>query len=190
MRFFKRLSSGASPKPVAPIAFNRKKVGRVATKREAKRAGWSKFRMRDNSFLNDVRRGEPPSNLRCRAALEDDTLQFMPTRADALRRWLGLFCLAVAGGMLIWGQTVLKPHLEGVGFLIYWAVCFLFTFGAIGIALVDMRAVRQRVRSEQEALIRRTLADLEPADETSPAEGESTKGTSHPKPRPKPDEPG
>ena len=49
----------------------------------------------------------------------------MPTPADALRRWLGLFCLTMAAGMLIWGQTVLKPLLEGIGFLLYWAGCFL-----------------------------------------------------------------
>ena len=114
----------------------------------------------------------------------------MQTPADALRRWLGLFCLAVAGGMLIWGQTVLKPHLEGIGFLLYWAVCFLFTFGAIGIALVDMRAVRQRVRAEQEDLIRRTIANLESAEESAPVKGEAGGESSDPKPLPKPDEPG
>jgi hypothetical protein len=133
--------------------------------------------MRDDSSLRDApfpesRGSGPPSNLGCRAATEDNTLRFMQTPADALRRWLGLFCLTMAGGMLIWGQTVLKPLLEGVGFLLYWAGCFLFTFAAIGIALLDMRAVRQRVRAEQEALIRRTLANLEHAEESSPTQGE------------------
>ena len=150
--------------------------------------------MRDETSLPETprigsREGEPPSNLGCHVVPEEDTLRFMPTPADALRRWLGLFCLTVAGGMLIWGQTVLKPHLEGIWFLLYWGACFLFTFGAIGIALVDMRAVRQRVRAEQEALIRRTLADLETAEESSPGEGESTKGSSDSTPRPKPDKP-
>ena len=37
----------------------------------------------------------------------------MFSSADALRRWLGMFCLAVAAGLLIWGQTILKPYLEG-----------------------------------------------------------------------------
>src|SRR5262245_42319756 len=53
----------------------------------------------------------------------------MPNSADALRRWLGAFCLAVAAGMLIWGQTILLPILQGVVFLIYWALCFVFTVG-------------------------------------------------------------
>jgi hypothetical protein len=81
--------------------------------------------------------------------------------ADALRRWLGLFCLTVAAGMLIWGQTLLKPYLEGVGFLIYWSFCFLFTFGAILIALLDVRAMRRRTRREQQELLQRTLDELE-----------------------------
>ena len=126
----------------------------------------------------------------CRAAPEANTLQFMQTPADALRRWLGLLCLTLAGGMLIWGQTVLKPHLDGIGFLIYWALCFLFTFAAIGIALVDMRVVRQRVRAEHEALIRKTLANLESRDESSLPDRDTAKGTAETQPRPNPDDHG
>ncbi len=81
--------------------------------------------------------------------------------ADALRRWLGAFCLTVAAGMLIWGQTLLKPYLQGLGFLIYWASCFFFTFGAIFIALLDIRAMRRRTRREQQELIERTLSEVE-----------------------------
>jgi hypothetical protein len=85
----------------------------------------------------------------------------MPNSADALRRWLGTFCLAMAAGLLIWGQTVLKPHLEGVLYLIYWSLCFLFTIGAIFIALLDVRAVRRRTREEQRNLIQRTLQETD-----------------------------
>jgi hypothetical protein len=149
--------------------------------------------MRDEFSLPDEtcvgsRDDEQTTNLGCRAGPEANTLQFMQTPADALRRWLGLFCLTMAGGMLIWGQTVLKPHLDGIGFLIYWGVCFLFTFAAIGIALVDMRVVRQRVRAEQEALIRRTLANLESRDESSPAQGEVRTELSDPKSVPNPED--
>ena len=148
--------------------------------------------MRDETSLRDRPSAElpgkaPPMILGCRVTPRDAMLRFMPTPADALRRWLGLFCLAMAGGMLIWGQTVLKPHLEGLWFLIYWAVCFLFTFGAIGIALLDMRAVRQRVRAEQESLIRETLANLEGADESSRDKGEAAKGLSDSRTGPNPD---
>ena len=80
---------------------------------------------------------------------------------DAWRRWLGSFCLAVAAGMLIWGQTVLKPHLSGRAFVLYWLACFAFTVAAIVIALLDMRALRRRNRDEQRKLIQRTLEQLE-----------------------------
>jgi hypothetical protein len=85
----------------------------------------------------------------------------MSDPAEAWRRWLGLFCLAVAAGMLIWGQTILKPHLEGVSFIIYWAFCFLFTIAAIFIALLDVRAVRRRSKEEHSDLIARTLQEIE-----------------------------
>lgn len=85
----------------------------------------------------------------------------MFTRADALRRWLGAFCLAVAAGMLIWGQTLLKPHLGGVWFVFYWLICLGFTVAALLIALLDLRAVRRRTRDEHRELVERTLADLD-----------------------------
>jgi hypothetical protein len=85
----------------------------------------------------------------------------MPNSAEALRRWLGLFCLAMAAGMLIWGQTILKPHLDGVPFIIYWAFCFLFTIAAVVIALLDVRAVRLRIKEEKAELVARTLREIE-----------------------------
>lgn len=85
----------------------------------------------------------------------------MPTSADALRRWLGLCFLALAFGLLVWGRTVLQDKLKGVGFLIYWAFCFLFTMAAIVTALLDLRATRKRARQEHEELVQRTLRELE-----------------------------
>ena len=89
----------------------------------------------------------------------------MLTSADARRRWLGLFCLAIAAGMLIWGQTVLESTLTGASFIIYWLVCFGFTVGAIFIALIDIRALRRRTQDEQKELLERTLGDLPPPPE-------------------------
>ncbi len=85
----------------------------------------------------------------------------MGDSADALRRWLGLFCLTVAAGMLIWGQIILKPYLKGLAYLFYWGVCFFFTFGAIFIALMDIRALRRRTKQEQKELLERTLGEVE-----------------------------
>lgn len=92
---------------------------------------------------------------------EGRIVRFLMDSADAMRRWLGAFCLTVAAGMLIWGQTLLKPVLDGWLFIVYWTFCFIFTFGAIVIALLDIRALRRRTRREQRELLERTLAEVE-----------------------------
>jgi hypothetical protein len=84
----------------------------------------------------------------------------MKNSVDALRRWLGMFCLAVASGMLIWGRTILESHLKGLGFLIYWLVCFLFTIASIVIALLDVHATLRNIRKERLELFRRALKDI------------------------------
>jgi MFS family permease len=85
----------------------------------------------------------------------------MPHPTDARRRWFGLLLLGVAAGMLIWGETILKPVLSGWMFMAYWGLCFLITFATILVALIDIRAVRRRTREEQRRLIERTLDGLE-----------------------------
>ena len=85
----------------------------------------------------------------------------MLTPADARRRWLGMVCLGLAAGLLIWGQTVLKRHLEGLLYLGYWALCFFFTTCAVFIALWDLRVLRGRTRREHRALLERTLEEVE-----------------------------
>jgi hypothetical protein len=92
----------------------------------------------------------------------------MPTSADALRRWLGLLFLALAFGLLIWGQTVLRDSLKGVAFLAYWGCCFFFTLAAIITALLDVRATRRKAREEQDDLIRRTLEEVENESKDNP----------------------
>lgn len=92
----------------------------------------------------------------------------MPTSADALRRWLGLLFLALAFGLLIWGQTVLRDSLKGAAFLAYWGVCFLCTMAAIVTALLDVRATRRKAREEQDELLRRTIEEIEDQSEDKP----------------------
>jgi hypothetical protein len=94
----------------------------------------------------------------------------MPNSADALRRWLGAFCLAVAAGMLIWGQTVLRPYLKGIVFVIYWFLCFGFTFAAIVFAVLDVRALRRRTRAEHRELVQRAFEDLDQQSKDKSAE--------------------
>lgn len=80
---------------------------------------------------------------------------------DARRRWFGTFYLVVAGGMLVWGQTVLNAHLQGKWYLIYWLVCFLFTALALLTAFMDIRAMRKQLREERRRLIQSTIAQVQ-----------------------------
>ncbi len=84
----------------------------------------------------------------------------MPDSADARRRWFGLLYLVLAAGMLIWGQTVLRSSLHGLGFVFYWMGCFGLTGLAIVTALQDLRATRRRSRTERRELLERTWEDL------------------------------
>lgn len=65
--------------------------------------------------------------------------------------------------MLVWGETVFEPYLEQAhaAFVIYWAGCFVSTTLAMIVALLDIRAMRLRLRSERKDLVERTLQDLE-----------------------------
>ncbi len=83
----------------------------------------------------------------------------MTNPADVWRRWFGLLFLFIAVGMLIWGQTLLKPHLSGIGYLFYWLGCFAFTLLALFTALLDVLVLRQRAHREQRELYERSLGD-------------------------------
>ena len=97
----------------------------------------------------------------------------MGNGSDSLRRKLGIVCLAVPAGMVILGQTALKSSLDGAAFLLYWLVCFIFTFAAVFIALADMRALRRQTREETRALLEETLIDAAENEEGKPAKPEN-----------------
>ncbi len=81
--------------------------------------------------------------------------------ADVRRRWFGVFFLLIATGMLIWGQTILQPHLKGMGFVVYWLACMAFTGLALLTALLDIWAVRRRTREQQRDLLQRIFDEAE-----------------------------
>lgn len=89
-----------------------------------------------------------------------------------MRRWFGLFFLALAFGMLIWGQTVLRPRLAQYPtlFLFYWCGCFVVTGAAIVTAMLDLRATRKRARREHEDLVQRTLNEIDRDSESKRGE--------------------
>ena len=92
----------------------------------------------------------------------------MEQNSNAVRRTLGIVCLVVPAGMILLGQTVLRSSLRGAGFLLYWLVCFLFTFAAVSVALVELRSVRRQTRKETRELLQRTLLDIEGKNPATP----------------------
>ena len=99
------------------------------------------------------------------------------SNGQAWRRWFGLVFLALAFGMLIWGQTVLKSRLEGLAYLIYWSICFLFTLLTLATAILDIILVRRRSRRDRRELIKKTIVDLEALDEAETEDKEPERST-------------
>ena len=95
----------------------------------------------------------------------------MSTFADARRRWYGAFFLVLAGGMLVWGQTWLQRYLTGWSFVVYWTACFVLTALAMVVALLDMRAVRQRTQQEHRKLLRHMFTEDQPDHGAPPHDG-------------------
>ena|SRR5258707_15508809 len=94
----------------------------------------------------------------------------MGNSSGSARRTFGMVCVMVPVGMVILGLTALKNTLDGLAFLVYWLICFLFTFAAIIVALIDLRSVRRQTREETHELFEKTLGDIEPQrnDKTGP----------------------
>ena len=84
----------------------------------------------------------------------------MGNGSGSARRTVGTVCVMVPVGMVIFGLTALKNTLGGLGFLVYWLICFLFTFAAIIVALIDLRSVRRQTREEAHELLEKTLGDI------------------------------
>ncbi len=78
-------------------------------------------------------------------------------------RWFGALCLILAGGMLVWGLTLLRPYLTGLAFGVYWLVCMGFTGLAMLVALLDVRIIRQQAREQQVEMLNRLLGSSESA---------------------------
>lgn len=79
----------------------------------------------------------------------------MTTQVDPAHRWRSVFCLAVAAGMLHWGDTVLRPSLRGWLGVAYWGACLAFATSTVIFGIRDIRAVRQSVHVERVRGIRR-----------------------------------
>jgi hypothetical protein len=81
----------------------------------------------------------------------------MPANATRRRRLVGVVFLGIALLLAIAGQTVLRPRLDGVTFLIYWMGCLVALGLAVATALLDILIIRHEARREQTELLRQTL---------------------------------
>ena len=95
----------------------------------------------------------------------------MLTRADARRRSVGLFFLLLAVVMVIWGQTLLKPYLQQLTYVLYWLVCMFCLLVAVAMALLDLWVMRRRNRCQQEELYKRALMEIELEQDAAKGEG-------------------
>ena len=95
----------------------------------------------------------------------------MALDATARRRWFGTCVLLAALAMLIGGETVLKGILGNLAFVLYWLVCLGLTCLAILIAILDARALRNRIRQEQRDLFKSTLREIETEAKSKPHRG-------------------
>lgn len=86
----------------------------------------------------------------------------MPLTRDFRRRALGICFLLASLSMLVAGETLLGERLRArpVAFLLYWLGCFVFVGLAFLMAVLDLVAVRRRVRTEQRELVERTLSQI------------------------------
>jgi len=62
--------------------------------------------------------------------------------------------------MLVAGETGLRNRLHGLGFVLFWLVCFLFTCLAMLVAFWDVAVTRRRVREEQREFLEDTLREI------------------------------
>ncbi|MCW5552635.1 MAG: hypothetical protein KIS67_10825 [Verrucomicrobiae bacterium] len=81
--------------------------------------------------------------------------------AKSRRRLFGALCLLAAIVMLVAESTFLKHRLGDVALLVYWLVCFGFTFLAMGAAFLDALVLRHEARQQQRALFESTLRKIE-----------------------------
>lgn len=78
------------------------------------------------------------------------------------RRIVGIIFLGGALAMLIVGLTVLEKHrLAAAAMLVYWLVCFALTWGAMIIALRDLRAIRHETTDKHRDLLKSIAHEIE-----------------------------
>ena len=84
----------------------------------------------------------------------------MDSNTGIRHRKRGMTFLIVSVVMLIAGETVLRSSLAKVPFILYWMVCFVFTFMAIVFAFLDVAGVQRQAREQQRELLEKTIHEI------------------------------
>ena len=90
--------------------------------------------------------------------MEDTDPAIIQTNAGLRRTMLILLGIAVA--MVIAGVTLLAKHLTGLIFVGFWLVCLLSMFGAMLLAVRDVRDIRRQNREQQTGLMEKAFDDV------------------------------
>lgn len=85
----------------------------------------------------------------------------MTFNAKTRRRWFGALCLFAAVTMLVAGETALGERLDGIVFVVFWLVCFVFATLAMLAGILDARALRREACSAQRALLENALEAIQ-----------------------------
>jgi hypothetical protein len=84
----------------------------------------------------------------------------MDSNIGIRHRKRGLTFLIISVVMLIAGETVLRSSLAKVPFILYWMVCFVFTFMAIVFSFLDVAGVQRQAREQQRQLLEKTIHEI------------------------------
>jgi hypothetical protein len=76
------------------------------------------------------------------------------------RRWIGGVSLGLALVMVIFGEGWIRGRARPATELFFWLGCFGLTGVAIVAAMLDFRALRSRILSEQRELVETTLKEI------------------------------
>ena|SRR5688572_16596987 len=81
-------------------------------------------------------------------------------QTNARRRRAMLILLGIALAMVLAGVTLLAKSLTGLVFMGYWLVCLICMFGAMILAVRDVRDIRSQNREQQTGLMEKAFDDV------------------------------
>lgn len=81
----------------------------------------------------------------------------MITQKCARFRWLSVMFIGLAAGLLVWGDIVFAPYLQGFYALVYWTICLTLTALAVVCAGADAVGAVRRTRAGHRVAFQRLM---------------------------------